>query len=188
MKKIMIGFIFIISALVINAQKTITYEEMKTISKGMFESIDCDNYVAKDAHTYKVGDTIKIGRPSSNKSFAFITVGSGVASSMSGKGPEYVDASYSGNNTIIKSMYVGGSKKSGYKMYVIGKGRCGLCPNNTIDFEEAIATGEIQSAGMTREQAIAKLKEAKDLVDLGMMTKEDFEKLKAELSKIIMQK
>ena len=69
MKKIMIGFIFIISNLVVNAQKTITYEEMKTISKGMFESIDCDNYVAKDAHTYKVGDTIKIGRPSSNKSF-----------------------------------------------------------------------------------------------------------------------
>jgi hypothetical protein len=188
MKKIMIGFIFMISTLVISAQKTITYEEMKTISKGMFESIDCDNYVAKDAHTYKLGDTIKIGRPSSNKSFAFITVGSGVSSSMSGKGPEYVDASYSGNNTIIKSMYVGGSKKSGYKMYVIGKGRCGLCPNNTIDFEEAIATGEIQSAGMTREQAIAKLKEAKDLVDLGMMTKEDFEKLKAELSKIILQK
>ena len=41
---------------------------------------------------------------------------------------------------------------------------------------------------MTREQAIAKLKEAKDLVDLGMMTKEEFDKLKDELSKIILQK
>lgn len=41
---------------------------------------------------------------------------------------------------------------------------------------------------MTREQAIAKLKEAKDLVDLGMMTKEDFEKLKIELTPLIIKK
>ena len=40
---------------------------------------------------------------------------------------------------------------------------------------------------MTREQAIAKLKEAKDLVDLGMMSKEDFEKLKSELTVLIMK-
>jgi ribosomal protein L7/L12 len=35
---------------------------------------------------------------------------------------------------------------------------------------------------------IAKLKEAKDLVDLGMMSKEDFEKLKAELTPLIIKK
>jgi hypothetical protein len=40
---------------------------------------------------------------------------------------------------------------------------------------------------MSREQAIAKLKEAKDLVDLGMMSKEDFEKLKVELTPIIIK-
>ena len=73
-------------------------------------------------------------------------------------------------------------------MYFIGKGMCALCPQYYINLEEAMATGEIQSFGMTREQAIAKLKEAKDLVDLGLMTKEAFEKLKEELSKIILQK
>ena len=54
---------------------------------------------------------------------------------------------------------------------------------------EAINTGEIinPKAAMTREQAIAKLKEAKDLVDLGMMSKEDFEKLKAELTPLIIK-
>ena len=40
---------------------------------------------------------------------------------------------------------------------------------------------------MTREQAITKLKEGKDLVDLGLMTKEDFEKLKSELTTLIMK-
>jgi hypothetical protein len=170
------------------AQKTITYEEMKTITKGAFETILCDIYVGKDGHQYKVGDTLKIGRPSSNKTFAFISESTGAMDALAGKAPESLSVSSSGTNTIIKKITVGGNKRSGFKMMMIGKGICALCPQYYIDFEEAVATGEIQSFGMTREQAIAKLKEAKDLVDLGMMSKEDFEKLKGELSKIIMQK
>jgi hypothetical protein len=61
-----------------------------------------------------------------------------------------------------------------------------LCENNFIDFEQAIESGELQSMGMTRDQAITKLKEAKELVDLEMMSKEDYEKLKAELTPLIM--
>jgi hypothetical protein len=190
MKKAIIGLLLIISTSVINAQettteeetKTITYEEMKTISKGAFEVITCDIYVAKDGHSYKIGDTLKIGRPSSNKTFAYITEGNALAT------PQPLIANSSGTNSIIKKIAVGGNKRAGFKIMIVGKGFCTLCPQYYIDFEEAIATGEIQSFGMTREQAIAKLKEAKDLVDLGLMTKEDFEKLKDELSKIIMQK
>lgn len=192
----MIGLLLIISTSVINAQettteketKTITYEEMKTISKGTFQTIFCDIYVAKDGHQYKIGDTLKIGRPSSNKTFAFINESSGAMDALAGKAPEPLSVSSSGSNTIIKKIGVGGNKRSGFKMYVIGKGICSLCPQYYIDFEEALATGEIQSFGMTREQAIAKLKEAKDLVDLGMMSKEDFEKLKLELTPLIIKK
>lgn len=178
----MIGLLLIISTSVINAQKTITYEEMKTISKGAFEVIVCDIYVAKDGHQYKIGDTLKIGRPSTNKTFAYIMEANALVT------PEPLSVSSSGTNTIIKKIAVGGTKRTGFKITIIGKGFCALCPQYYIDFEEAVATGEIQSFGMTREQAIAKLKEAKDLVDLGLMTKEDFDKLKDELSKIIMQK
>jgi len=164
------------------SQKTITYEEMKSIKKGAFENIECDIYIAKDGHSYKVGDTLKIGRPSSNKTFAFISTGSALG------GVTPLEVGSSSSNTIIKKMNVSGLKKSGYYLGVKASGSCELCPNNFINFEEAIATGELQSLGMTREQAIAKLKEAKDLVDLGMMTKEDFEKLKAELTPLIMNK
>jgi hypothetical protein len=196
MKKVMIGLLLIISTSVINAQettteketKTITYEEMKSISKGAFQTILCDIYVAKDGHQYKIGDTLKIGRPSSNKTFAFIYESSGAMDALAGKAPEPLSVSASGSNTIVKKIGVGGTKRTGFKIYVISKGVCSLCPQYYSDFEEALATGEIQSFGLTREQAIAKLKEAKDLVDLGLMTKEDFEKLKDELSKIIMQK
>lgn len=185
MKKIITIFVLFFASNLI-AQRTITFEEMKTITKGAFENIDCDTYVAKDGHAYKVGDTLKIGRPSSNKTFAYITSGATLAA-FSGKAPEALTSSSSGENTIIKKMAVGGTKKAGFRIYVVGKGICGMCPNNMIDFEEAIATGEIQSMGMTREQAIAKLKEAKDLVELGMMSKDDFEKLKIELSSLIIK-
>ena len=41
---------------------------------------------------------------------------------------------------------------------------------------------------MTRNEAIAKLKEAKDLLDLGLMSSEEFEKMREELKTIILEK
>jgi hypothetical protein len=38
---------------------------------------------------------------------------------------------------------------------------------------------------MTRDEAIAKLKEAKELLEIDMMSKEEFEELKKELAPII---
>ena len=180
MKKTLLGLSLLVSSIAFS-QTTITSEEMKTISKGAFENITFDIYVAKDGHSYKVGDTIKIGKPSSNKTFAYINTGGALT------GLQPLGVGSSGDNTIIRKIGVGGQKKSGFKIIVTGKGTCGICPNNQIDFEEAISSGEIQSLGMTREQAITKLKEGKDLVDLGLMTKEDFEKLKTELTILIMK-
>jgi len=58
---------------------------------------------------------------------------------------------------------------------------------HTFDLSGAIRLGEIinPNAPLNREQAIAKLKEAKDLLELDMMSKEEFEALKSELSPII---
>jgi hypothetical protein len=54
---------------------------------------------------------------------------------------------------------------------------------------EALKSGELvnPNRGLTREEAIAKLKETKDLLDLGMIKQEDFDKLKAELAPIILK-
>jgi hypothetical protein len=38
---------------------------------------------------------------------------------------------------------------------------------------------------MTSDDALAELKKAKDKLDLGLITQEDYDKLKAELSKYI---
>ena len=57
-----------------------------------------------------------------------------------------------------------------------------------MNTELAIESGEIllKNRKMTREEAIAKLREAKELLDLEMMSQEDYDALKKELSPIIM--
>ncbi|MFT4972937.1 MAG: hypothetical protein ACI9JY_002143, partial [Saprospiraceae bacterium] len=57
--------------------------------------------------------------------------------------------------------------------------------NLLVDIELAIETKEIRTNGMTKAEAIAKLKETKDLLDLGIVKQEDFDKLRAELTPII---
>ena len=56
-----------------------------------------------------------------------------------------------------------------------------------IDLEASLENGEIinPNARMTKEEAIAKLKESKDLMDLGFLSKEEYERLKKKLSPII---
>jgi len=182
MKKIILLLsIFNISS-ILYAQKEMKYDDMKTFSKGAFETVEFDSYVAKDGHTYKIGDTLKIGRPSSNKTFAFIQSGNGIFNPVAA-----ADASVSGNNTIIRKIYVGGTKRAGFSIYFNSKGVCGICPQYYINAEQAFETKELKSFGLSREDAIAKLKEQKDLLDLGLITKEQFDRIKEELTPIIMK-
>jgi hypothetical protein len=178
--KLSITTFLLLFATVTFSQKEITFEEMKTFTKGAFEAVEFDTYLAKDGHKYKIGDTLEIGRPSSNKSFAFILEGSGALTAQTN-----ADVRVSGAKTIIRKIYPIGSKKAGFAIVFQTKGFCDLCPKYYITVEQAFATNELISLGMTKEKAIAKLKEAKDLLDLGIITKEDFEKLKLELTPII---
>lgn len=184
MKKLLLLLSILISAISYgqDSTKQISYEEMKSFTKGTFEVAEFDSYLAKDGHIYKIGDTLKIGRPSSNKTFAFIQSGSGALSPASA-----AEASVSGSNTIIKKIYIGGTKKMGFNVYFQSKGTCGICPKYYINAEQAFETNELNSLGMTRDKAIAKLKEQKELLDLGLITKEQFDKIKEELTPIIMK-
>ena len=57
-----------------------------------------------------------------------------------------------------------------------------------IDIDKSLRLGEVKSPNspMSREEAIAKLKEAKDLLDLELMEESDYLKMKEELTPIIM--
>jgi hypothetical protein len=65
---------------------------------------------------------------------------------------------------------------------------CGVCNNLLVDIELAIESKEVRTNGMTREEAIVKLKETKDLLDLGLVKQDDYDKLKTELTPIIINK
>jgi len=64
------------------------------------------------------------------------------------------------------------------------KGMTGLS-NYTIQFENALSTDEVKGFGMTSDEALAELKKAKDKLDLGIITQEEFNVLRSELAPLI---
>jgi hypothetical protein len=116
---------------------------------------------------------------------------------MNGESATNASAKMQGEDVVVSEMKVfhKGSRKKPLRLVVLlgePNGRAfGLYKYMSVtDYEKAVLAGEISSlhAPMTREQAIAKLKEAKELLDLGMMTPEKFEALKKKLAPIIMKK
>lgn len=154
----------------ITAQE-INFKDLSTVTeRGEFTS-----YIGSDGGIYKVGDRIKIGVPSSNKTFAFIWMGYGILTPL-----EPLPAANSGTETEIKRIFIVGNKRSGYSISMRTKGLIGLL-NYSIQFENAISTGEIKGTGLTSDEALAELKKAKDKLDLGIITQEEYHLKKAEL-------
>ena len=174
MKKLLLtltlGLVFSIQAQELNFKDLAS----GTITKGEFTS-----YVGSDGGVYTVGDRLKIGIPSSNKTFAYIWQGDGILVAMTP-----LLATSSGTETEIKRIMVSGNKRTGYQVWMRSKGVVGLL-NYSIQFENAISTGELKGFGMTSDEALTELKKAKEKLDLGLITQEEFEKIKAELTPFI---
>jgi len=168
--------IFMLSFMIttLSYAQEIKHSDLTNASRGEFTS-----YVASDGGVYKIGDRIKIGVPSSNKTFAFIWMGDGVITAL-----QPLPVARSGEETEIKKIFVVGNKRTGYSVSMRTKGVIGLM-NYTIQFENALSTGEIKGFGKTSDEALTELKKSKDKLDLGLITQEEFDKLKAELSKYI---
>jgi hypothetical protein len=93
-------------------------------------------------------------------------------------------ASSSGSETEIKRITVVGNKRMGYSVSFRTKGITGLS-NYTVQFENALSTGEVKGFGLSSDDALAQLKKGKDKLDLGLITQEEYDKLKADLTKYI---
>jgi hypothetical protein len=134
-------------------------------------------YISKTGDVINEGDTLVVGKPGGE--FGFINIlqgGQRVAPWLSGKKIKI---------TQIKSY---GTDKRGYTLLVQFKGY-GLIPVY-IDYDNALQSGEISNpkAKMTREQAIAKLKDAKELLDLQIISQAKYDSIKTRLSPIVMSK
>ena len=141
-------------------------------------------------------------RSTTKKTYEFVKMGrpAGFGSIMTAmNGDAQVMASNSLKNTSaivteIKAYHRGSKKKPLYLIMVLGEMNGKAFGINkylsVMDTELAIESGEIllKNRKMTREEAILKLKEAKELMEIDMMTKEEFEELKKELRPIIINK
>ncbi len=106
------------------------------------------------------------------------------------------NATMQGELVVVSKMKVfhkGSKKKPLGLIMFLGEpnGRAfGYCKYMSVfDYEKSVIAGEIKSlnAPMTRKEAIAKLKESKDLLDLGLLKQEEYDKIKSELTPIIMK-
>ena len=121
---------------------------------------------------------------------------------------------YSGSKVIVNSIFVTHEKFTGYKLWpdrnkmplyvsvfiknpkvevnsIKGFSKMLSHSRKTIvDIEKALSSGEIvnPNAPLSRQEAIKKLKESKDLMEIDLLSKEDYEKLKERLTPIILDK
>lgn len=141
-------------------------------------------------------------RSTTKKTYEFIKMGrpAGFGSIMSSlNGDDAAMASNSLKNSIavvteIKAYHRGSKKKPLYLVMILGEvnGRAfGINKYlSVMDTELALESGEVllKNRKKTRAEAIQELKEAKELLEIDIMTKEEFELLKKELGPIIRAK
>ncbi|SHJ25332.1 hypothetical protein SAMN04488096_1212 [Mesonia phycicola] len=132
-------------------------------------------YLTKIGDTLKVGDTLTIGIPTSDLGFTYIS-----------QGGQRVSNTLADKKVIVDKLKTYGTEKNGYKVYAHFKGY-GLIPV-LIDYDTALELGEIKNPNrkLTKEEAISKLKEAKELLELGVITQADYDKLKSEMTPLIL--
>ncbi len=196
MKKLILPLMLIANSLY---GQTLSYEQTQdiTVTSNYSNGDTLSSYIMKDGSEIKVGTKLKFGSPlNANRKFTRLYFGEYSLGKALLVAPEQLGDAYSGEEVVVTAIKVQHTKMNKNSpvqimLFVQNPSAPALARNRTIfDLEMSIETKEVvnPNAAMTKEQAIAKLKEAKDLVDLGMMTQVEFDQLKEKLTPIIMKK
>lgn len=149
-----------------------------------------------------IGIARSSSRTVNKKTFEFIKMGrpagfGSIMNAMSGEAEDMAGNNFSGDVVIVKELkayHKGSKKKPLYVVMVLGEinGRAfGINKFlSVMNTELSLQTGEIRlkNSKMTREEAIAKLKESKELLDLDVITKSEYDILMKKLKPIITNK
>ena len=194
-------------------QKNLTYDQTHDIqfAKQYKNNTLIDSYTTKDGLTISVGDTLTIGNAvierkkyMFNDVFTYIVAGK--AKRTTNKEFTHLPHNHSGSKVIVKSLFVTHKKVTGYKLWPNSKkmplyvsvfvksptkGLLKILSQSRktiVDIEKALSSGEIinYNASLSKEDAIKKLKESKDLMELDLLSKEEYENLKEKLIPIIL--
>jgi hypothetical protein len=173
-------FLVLVFALVFNFSNAqqVTFKQVSESTKRIRGKIT--SYVTSMGDTINIGDKVKFGNPSNaNNSFVYISEFMPLST------PTLASIRAQGWDSEVLKMRISGSKRKGYKVAFTSKTEDGFT-RYLYNYETALTVGEIVTDRLSRLEAIAKLKESKDLLDLGMVTKEEFNRLRKELTPIIM--
>jgi hypothetical protein len=193
-----------------NGQDTLIYEQLqlKDVAKKFKNAQEFKVYKSRDTTIYTIGDTLIIGKPAT-KTTANMGVPSITASSISmnvystilvGKwgtnmlvGPQFLGEGANGTKIVINNIQVRHFKLNKDVFAFVYFTVSALDKKGIIytvsSIDQSIETGEVINPrrAMTREEAITKLKEAKELFDLELISREKYDSLKQKLSPIIMK-
>lgn len=172
---------------ILEAKKNGTYNEDEFYGK--------ESYEATNGIVYKVGDTIKLGRGSApNGDFNYLQMG-GMYNSLSALQGDTENISsgigrnYSGLKVILKKIKYWKLKGARKVVFVVGGGNI---TNYNLMIEDAIATCEIEDCDRRNQSETPiiyqkvddkydKIKKLKELLDMGAITKEEYDKEKKKL-------
>lgn len=173
-----------------------------TLTLGTPTSVETATRTYAGSYGTKARGGVAQSRSTSKKTYEFVKLGrpagfTSVIAAMNGDAQYMADNSLKNTKVIvqeIKTYHRGSKNKPLYVVMVLGEinGRAFGANKylSVMDTELAIESGEIllKNMKMTREEAIEKLKEAKELMDIDMMSKDEFEELKKELAPLITNK
>ena len=182
-------------------QRSLTSSEAKDleITSGFRTGDEILEFTLEDGNVIKKGSEFIIGTPLNPTTFTYTRIYVGYYNLLSELlTPSIVlNSSFKGTKVVVETLKVNRIKlkrKSELIIlaYVYDPTLSSLFSEKRrtiIDLELALSTGEVVNPNqkMTREEAIVKLKESKDLLDLGLLTQEEYDKIKAELTPIIMK-
>ncbi|MEJ0030664.1 MAG: hypothetical protein WDO15_09980 [Bacteroidota bacterium] len=176
--------------------KRFTYQQAQDeiFASNISNGTETEEYVSKDGSSIKIGSRLQAGRPStSGRQYTYYYSGKvNVGNAMLGANYA-MDANAQAEEVVVETIKLYHTKLSRKSplyiiLYVKNPTATTLGSRRTVtDYEKAFLVGEIlnPNAAMTREEAISKLKESKDLLDLGVITQQKYDSLKAELTPII---
>lgn len=159
-------------------------------------SYDLRVYRARDGTVFRAGSPLILGRPSTNSgNFTYLYYGKLNAGNAMMGPPKQLVAAYQAERVVIEKIKVGHtkmSKKSPMMVLLFVENPTAPSSSNNrsiYDYEKALQLGEVinPAAPISREEAIRKLKESKDLLDLGMLSQGKYDSIKAVLSPVIMK-
>jgi len=178
--------------------QTLTYEQTQdlNIASNFSNGDTIAKYVMKDGSEIVIGSKLKLGQPwNGNRNFTTMVVGKYTLGKALLAPPIYLDENYIGENVVVTSIKVSHTKMSKNSTIMVwayiapSVESVGFGHRTILGLEMAIERKEVINPNgvMTREQALAKMKEAKDLLELGIMTQSDYDALKEKLTPIILK-